>query len=350
MHKNNFRWALLNLFFVACSLQSFAAHGKEKTIVALLWSPNIEGQVAMRKGLEEVHKAASEKESSRQSKLIIKMAGDGKEGIRNQIQQFKEALELNPNLIVIQPTDNASLSASLKLANKKNIPVIAFDQFISGGKLLSYITSDNKQAGKLNAEYIHSLFPKEKKLHIVLLEYSRVSSTIERVDGFLDTLKELHRDFEIKARYEAVEPIGGKKAAERFLKEFPKKSSIDVVFSVNDGAGIPFTELLTKAGRNEIVHGTVDGDPASVENIKAKKITKIDAAQFCAEIGRQTMTLALDHLNGVKVPKKVLIPTFPITIDTVRLYDGWLGKMPQPFNKPWSKENSQWTNELKKHY
>ncbi len=346
MNIHYIRHCLMILTF----LVSHAAHSKEATIVALLWSQNIEGQVAMRKGLEEVHKAASEKDTVNKTKLIINIAGDGKDGIRNQIQQFKAALDLKPNLIIIQPTDNASLSSSLKLANKRNIPVIAFDQYISGGKLLSYITSDNRQAGTLNAEYIHSLFPQEKKLNIVLLEYSRVSSTIERVDGFLDSLKDLQRTFEIKARYEAVEPIGGKKAAELFLKDFPTRASIDVVFSVNDGGGLPFVETLRKAGRNEIMHGTVDGDPASVENIKNKRITKVDAAQFCAEIGRQTMHLALEYLKGNKVPKKVLIPTFPITTDTLRLYDGWLGQMPKPFIKPWSKENEKWTSELQKYY
>lgn len=340
---------LLHLLFVVLisSLNSHAWATSGKKVVALLWSQTIEGQIAMRNGLEEAHQHHNQKSPDEKIELIIRTAGDGKNGIRNQIKQFKETLELKPDLIIIQPTDNASLTSSLKQANAKKIPVIAFDQYISGGELLSYVTSDNYQAGKLNAEYIHSLFPSDLKLSIVLLEYPRVSSTIERVDGFLETLKSAGRSFQIVARYEAVEPEGGKKAAQKMLKEFPIKGSIHVVFSVNDGGGISFVESLHKSDRNEVVHATVDGDPESIENIKNKKITKIDTAQFCAEIGRQSMKLGLDYLDGKKIPRKVLIPTFPVTAETYHLYNGWMGSMPESFVKPWSKNKEQWKRELK---
>lgn len=324
---------------------------KDFKVIALFWSSTIEGQVAMKMGVEETLSQFNKKNSN--NKIILKsfIAGDGKEGVKNQLEQFRLAIDSKPDLIIIQPTDNATMSASLKRANSKKIPVIAYDQFISGGQLLSFVTSDNYQAGSLNAEYIDSLFPSGKSIRIVLVEYPRVSSTSERVDGFFDQLKRLDRPFEVQARYEAVEPIGGLSVAKQILQQFPTPNSFDVLFTINDGGGISIVEELRKAGRLEIKHATVDGDPKSIENIKKSQMTVINSAQFCAEIGRQTAKLAISHLvNKETLPKKVLIPTFPVTKETLSRYDGWLGQMPTPFIKPWTKKKELWKSELKKLY
>lgn len=301
----------------------------------------------MRKGLEEVY---TEFQSANPNQLEVKtwIAGDGADGIKNQVKQFEEVIAWKPQLIIVQPTDNARLSDGLKAANRAKIPVIAFDQYITGGKLAAYVTSDNYQAGELNAEYIDSLFPPEKSLKIVIFEYPRVSSTIERVDGFLDTLRSLHREFKILRRYEAVEPVGGKKAALDFLNDYPEKGSVDVIFTVNDGGGTAIVSELVKSGRTEIVHATVDGAPDSVKNITSGKLTAVNSAQFCAELGRQSMRLGLAKLSGKEIPKKLFVPTFPITKETLHLYQGWLGKMPSEFDKKWGKGGSKrWKPEFK---
>ena len=62
-------------------------------------------------------------------------------------------------------------------------------------------------------------------MKIVLVEYPKVSGTVERVDGFIDALHKENQKFKIIATYEAVEPIGGKKAGADILLKFPDKKS-----------------------------------------------------------------------------------------------------------------------------
>ncbi|WP_413290849.1 sugar ABC transporter substrate-binding protein [Bdellovibrio sp. HCB337] len=316
-------------------------------IAVLYWSMNIEGQVAMRKGLEAEAEKYN-KSHSKKIKITPYVAGDGKEGIRNQVQQFKTAIQSNPDAIIIQPTDNAALSGPLKVANRKKIPVIAYDQYIVDGKLRSFITSNNYQAGELNAEYIMSFYKRTDTIKIVVFEYPKVSSTTDRVEGFFDTLRKAEQNFLVLKTYEAVEPVGGKKAALEFLKDFPVKGSVDVIFSVNDGGGLAVVSELLSAERTEIKQATVDGDPASVQNVVNKKITVIDSAQFCGEIGRQSFLVTADVLNGKKVPAKVLVPTFPITEKTAGKYPGWSGEIPNAFRKPWAKDNKWWMGRVQK--
>ncbi len=227
---------------------------KPLKIGVLYWSSTIEGQVAMRCGLEQRAKELQQL-GILDFQLLPFVAGDGTNGILNQIKQFKHlVLQEKVDAIIIQPTDNAALARSLQLANKNRIPVVAYDQYIVGGSLSSYITSNNYQAGQLNAEYIYPIFHDEIKIV------------------------------------------------------------------------------------------TVDGDPASVANIQQGRLTVIDSAQFCGELGRQSMQTIFDLLTGKPVSKKILIPTFPIVKETLHIYKGWKAKIPKPFKKSW-KKNELWNNQ-----
>lgn len=328
------------------------ALGKEYRVGVLYWSMNIEGQVAMRKGLEEAADNINRdlKAKGDRLTLIPRVAGDGAPGIVNQIKQMDEMINNEKvDLIIVQPTDNAALVAPLLKANAKKIPVVTYDQYIVKGDIASYVTSNNYQAGFLAGEYLASMFDDSFEMKVVLVEYPKVSSTVERVDGFIDALRKEKQKFKILATYEAVEPVSGKKAGADILWQFPNKKSIDAIFTVNDGGGLEIVSAINKAHRDEIKIATVDGDPKSVLNLKAKKNTVIDAAQFCAEIGRQSMGVGWKILQGKKYPKKILVPTFPITKATLGKYPGWLGKIPQAFEKPW-KKGSLWSNELIEKY
>lgn len=343
----------MKYFLAAIFLLGFAADAfaqKSYKIAALFWSMNIPGQVAMRKGLEsEVEKinAQAKKSGTPLVVLLPYVAGDGEEGIEKQIVQFREVVAKKVDAIVVQPTDNAALVNALKEANKENIPVIAYDQYIDGGSLESFVTSDNYQAGFLDGEYASALLKDKAELKIALVEYPYVSSTVSRVDGFIDALEKYKAKYKIVKRYEAVEPINGAKVGAQILKEFPAKGSLDLIFTVNDGGGLAVVEQLQKAKRMDIVVSTIDGDPKSVENIKNGKITIIDSAQFCGPMGAVALRTAYDKLNGKSVARHILLPVFPITKETIAKYPGWLGPIPAKFNKPWRSLQPQWNGELK---
>jgi len=338
----------LLIVFLALAINLSAANSYR--VAALFWSMNIDGQVAMRKGLEaEVEKINKEatKNGGKKIELLEYVAGDGEAGMEKQIKQFDEVVKMKVNAIVVQPTDNAALSPMLKEANKAGIPVIAYDQYISSGKLDSFITSDNYQAGFLNGEFISHEFKNKNNLKIAIVEYPHVSSTVHRVDGFIDALEKYKTQYRLVKRYEAVEPTKGRAVGRQILKDFPKPGSLDVIFTVNDGGGLAIVDELAKAKRTDIAVATVDGDPKSVEMIKNNGIIKIDSAQFCGPMGAVAVRTAYEKLNGKQIGKEILIPVFPITKDTIKLYPGWLGPIPSEFKKPWRSDMPLWNNKLK---
>ena len=343
--------AIISLFIFCLALSSNKSMAEnpvlKKTvrIGVLYWSMTIPGQVAMRQGLEAAASRINQQaENSNlpKTELMVRVAGDGSDGIERQISQMYELIKLQPDAIIVQPTDNAALAEPLREANRLNIPVVAYDQYISGGKLASFITSDNTQAGYLDGEYIASYFKDSQKIKLILVEYPHVSSTVERLNGFLDALSDHQQPYEILKTYKAVQPKEGRQAGLDILKDFPELNSIDVVFTVNDGGGLSVVDELAKAGRYEIVVATIDGDPTSISNIKNGKLTHIDTAQFCGPLGAEAMKTAYAITIGHSVKKHILVPVFPITKETIKLYPGWLGPVPKSFRKPWVANQAIW--------
>ncbi|MBN2798648.1 MAG: substrate-binding domain-containing protein [Deltaproteobacteria bacterium] len=306
---------------------------------------NIPGQVAMRDGLvarSESLQAEARARGGREVSLDIKVAGDGVVGIERQIAQMVEMVEARPDLIIVQPTDSAALSEPLLRANALGVPVIAFDQYVSRGTLASYITSDNYQAGWLDGEYIAWRFPDDRPIRLILVEYPVVSSTVERVDGFMDALAQLHQPYEVLKTYQAVEPVKGKEVGRQLLSDFPVRGSVDVVFTVNDGGGVALAEELRQAGRTEISIATIDGDPASVASVREESLTVVDSAQFCWQMGAVAMETGARLLSGEDVEATILIPVFPVTRETQDVYSGWYGPVPVPYEKPWPSPHPIW--------
>lgn len=275
----------------------------------LYWSSTIQGQLAMRAGLEAEAARLRSFGDGPGLELITRVAGDGPEGQKRQIDQMRELIAARVDVIIVQPTDNAALSEALREANAAGIPVVAYDQYIEGGELAAYLTSDNRQAGELDAEYVANRFPDDRTLKLVLVEYPQVSSTVERLDGFLSTLSELNQPYEIARTYQAVEPVAGRRVGQEILRDFPERGSIDVVFTVNDGGGLAVVEALAAAGRHEVVVATIDGEPGNVENVRAGRLVAIDAAQFCGPLGAAAMRAAWGLLRAEPVPAHQLIPT-----------------------------------------
>ena len=348
-NKDMFLKSFLTLTFLLCiSIRVDAA--EPLRIGVLYWSMNIPGQVAMRKGLEEeaqrINQAAA-RGAGPAVTLLPAVAGEGQEAVTRQMQQMRELIRQKPAVIIVQPTDNAALAGPLREANKAGIPVVAYDQYISGGRLAAYITSDNYQAGYLNGEYVAAQVAPSTSLNLVLVEYPYISSTVERLNGFLDALTQYRIPYKILKTYKAVEPISGRRAAEALLRDFPARGSVDLVFTVNDGGGLAVVDGLARAGRTEIMVATVDGDPASVENIRKKRLTVVNSAQFCGPLGAQALSTAYRIALGTAVPRQQLIPVFPVTRETMARYPGWAGPIPKPFKKPWRSMHPQWDGAIR---
>lgn len=337
------------LFAFIFSSTLFASSYK---VGVIYWSNTIECQLLMQEGLEseakKINSIAKDKNETT-IELILRYGGDGSSGITNQVEAFEEFLKLGVDAIIVQPMDSAALKFQLLEANKRGIDVVTFDGYIlGGGEIASYIVSDNFMLGYYGGEFMASFFKNDKNLNIVVLDYPNQQNAILRVDGFITALEDGNQNFNILKRYISVEPEGAKRVAKEILVDFPQKNSIDAIFANNDGGSLEVVKALYEASRDEIFFVTIDGDPQSIENIVENRLTKINTAQFCSPLGSEAMIQAYKILKGEKVPKKILLPVFPITKETLDLYPGWGGPIPESFKKPWDSIGAEyWDNSYK---
>ncbi len=345
----------LATLLIFTALNSFGDGNSKYDIGVVYWSKTIECQLLMRDGLYqkaiEIDKEAQAK-NKRGINLIEQYGGDGEEGIKNQVSIMDNFIKEGVDALIVQPMDSAALKNSLLEANRKNIPVITYDGYIMGkGEIASYIVSDNFMLGYYDGEYIASMFENSKNLKIVILDYPYQQNAIKRVDGFITALEDNNQKYTILKTYISVEPKGAKIAAKNILNDFPQKDSIDVIFANNDGGSLEVVKALFEAKRDEIVFASIDGDPQSIENIKNDRLTVIDTAQFCAPLGEEAILQMYRLLEGERIPSKILLPVFPITKETLPLYPGWRGPIPQKFEKSWeSKKSKEWDNSYKYEY
>lgn len=332
-------------FLFSLALLFLNLFSSEYDIALLMWSNSVEGQVLMKDGIIEETQTINK--DGKKINLNIFEAGDGEIGMEKQKRQIKRLLdEKKVDLFIIQPTDSAVLKEAIDEIIKSKIPIVTYDGYILDAKSTTHLTSDNYSLGYLNGEYIAHSFDRNKTIDMVIVTYPHVPQTIERVEGFFEALNDFGVKYNILKEYKAVNPEMGTMVAFNILKEFPEKNSIDVIFAINDAGAYPIVKALDKAGRDEIFFASIDGDPRMVEYIKKDRIVKIDSAQFCKILGKETIKISYNILSKKDAPKSIIIPAFPVTKETISRFNGWDGEIPSSFEKPWRAKKNIWNNSL----
>lgn len=332
-------WVVALGGLVACGLDgaALAAPSRPYTVGVVYWSMNIPGQVAMRRGLEAEAAAINADSRKRPVRLLPYVGGDGDPAVGRQIAAMRALIRRKPDAIILQPIDSAALSKPVQEANAAGIPVVAYDQYVLQGKLACYLSSNNRLAGYMDGEYLAQRFAgrtAQNPLRLVIVEYPYVSSTVERVEGLLDGLRDAKCPYRIVARYEGVEPIGGARAGRDIVRNHPV-GSLDAVFCVNDGGGLAVARVVREAKRKDILLATIDGDPAALAQIRGEGPIRVDTAQFCGPLGEESMRWTYRLLTGHKVPRQVDVAVFPIVRTNLASYPGWMGPIPAVIRRPW---------------
>ncbi|MFS0732459.1 substrate-binding domain-containing protein [Microbacterium sp. 1P10UB] len=68
-----------------------------------------------------------------------------------QQQQAESALAAGVDVLVLDPVDGRAAATIVSQANAQNVPVIAYDRLIAGGRIAYYVSFDNEKVGLLQA-------------------------------------------------------------------------------------------------------------------------------------------------------------------------------------------------------
>lgn len=193
-----------------------------------------------------------------------------------QLELADEILNEGVDALVVIPTDMHLAANIVKLAHKKEVPVISYDRIIKDCYLDFYISFDNVNVGELQAQYISTICP-SGNYAIVGGAVSDNNSFLIRL-GQLNIIQPLIERGEIKIVYDQYVNSWSVDEGYRLMNECLKNTkSIDAILAAND----------------QLAEGALK----AIEEHKLKPIPAISGqdaeAAACRRIiaGNQTMTV-----------------------------------------------------------
>lgn len=174
-----------------------------------------------------------------------------------QASQMDDAIALNPDLIVIFPLDVKALSAGIKKAFDKGIPILVDNGRVSEEDeqyTVGYVGPNNYQEGVVAAELMNEALGGEGKV-VVIEGAPGQEAQINRLKGFEDRLAELNSKIEILAKQTANwVKADATKVMEDYIVRYP---DVNGVYAEDDtmavGAWVAINEANIEKGKIKIV-------------------------------------------------------------------------------------------------
>ena len=276
---------------VAMSLTlASAAHAKDK-IIGVSWSNFQEerwktDEAAMKKAIE----AAGDKYIS----------ADAQSSASKQLTDVESLISQGANALIILAQDASAIGPAVQKALDEGIPVVGYDRLIEN-KDVFYLTFDNKEVGRLQAQGVFAVKPEGNYAFI------KGSSADPNADflfsGQMEVLKEAVDAGKIKNVGEAYTdgwlPANAQKNMEQILTANDNK--VDAVVASNDGtAGGAIAALQAQGLAGSVPVSGQDGDHAALNRIALGTQT-VSVWKDARELGKNAAEIASELADGKKM-------------------------------------------------
>lgn len=173
--------------------------------------------------------------------------------------------------------------------------------------MVSHITSDNVEAGRLAGEFVVKRLPEGSKIGIV--DGPPISTFQQRVEGFS---KAIEGKLVIGAHLNALQntPEAFTAITENLITGNP---DLKALFTVNDNAAEAAAAAIETSGRKDVWVVGVDGIPSVVKTIARDGVIKATVGQQPGAMGRLAVETALHYLKGETVPSEIKAPLELVT-------------------------------------
>jgi ribose transport system substrate-binding protein len=228
-----------------------------------------------------------------------------------QAKLVDDAIATKPDLIVFDPADNQKAVPAIEKINAAGIPVIEITDRAEGGRFVSAVLPDDYQLGLAIARRLFRAV--DGKGSVVILEgIPTATSSIERVRGFSDALKEFPEVKLLAAKSGGYQRKPAQEAMEGWIRQFPQ---IDGVLAANDSMAAAAVETLEKRSRKAAVVG-INGSKEAIDLIKAGRM--LATGEFNGfVIGCLAVEIAAKSLHHEPVPTEVVLK--PLVYDNINV-------------------------------
>lgn len=265
--------------------------------------------------------AELEKKTNQQgSRLYVR---DSELDEKKQSQQIAYFIKEKVDVIVINPvkSDSPAIIKALNKAKKAGIRIIVVDAPMSKQVAVdTTIVSDNYQAGVLIAK---DMMSRLSEADILLLEHQNAISAMDRLQGFLDTIKG-HPSYRIVSQLETLGQT--EESMPQVKNALDNGLEFNVVMALNDRAAIGALAAIKDQGVTEkiYIYG-VDGSPDIKNFLVNTNDIQGTVAQSPIQMGRKVAEVIELLREKKSCDRQYLIPVRLINKDNISEYTvtGW---------------------------
>ena len=316
MHYKNTLWPLLVLLVMALSFVYFKGILPDPKQVKIGVT-----YMTMNNDFYKTLNAELEKKTNQQGSRLYVRDPELDEG--KQSQQIDFFVKEKVNVIVINPvkSNSPSIISSLQKAKKAGIKIIVVDTPISKEVAVdTTIVSDNYQAGVLIAKDMMKRLP---AANILLLEHRNAVSAMDRIRGFVETIKN-QPQYKIISQKETLGQT--EEAMPQVKSALDEGMDFNVVMALNDRAAIGALAAIKNNGLNRklSIYG-VDGSPDIKNFLATTSDIEGTVAQSPIQMGRKVAQVIELMQEGKSYESQYLIPVHLVNRDNISQYTvtGW---------------------------
>lgn len=263
---------------------------------------------------------SAKKEASTNNIKLISL--DPRGSVATETSQVENLITQKVKVVVMIPVDQKESQAAAKKVNAANIPLIltnnrftdAFTQ--SGGKFVSFVGSDDAEAGKIEGDYLIKQLPQGGNAVYIVNTYG-ASSTERRKLGFNQALQG-HGNIKVVSEQQGHgSRAEGKTLMENYLTKY-KAGQLQAVVAQTDEMALGAASAIKAAGRLgefKVIIG-VDGEAPALAAVKSGDMTATVFQDAVAQ-GSTAMDVARQVLDGKTPKSSYIIPFRLITKDNV---------------------------------
>jgi ribose transport system substrate-binding protein len=265
--------AALFMGLVGCQRGGEQAGGGRQRIALVMKTANNPFFIEMQKGAEEAAKKLNVE--------LVVQAAEREVDVEKQMQIVENLIQTRIAALCVTPSGSREIVPAIDKANRANIPVVIVDTRVdakalseSGGKVATFIGSDNYEGGKIAGEFLAKRLGGKGK--VAVLEGIPGHETGDsRLRGFRDALKATPGIEIVASQTANWERDQGFNVFQNILQSHP---DVQAVFACSDLMALGAVEAIaaakktgqiavigfdaTSEARDAIVKGTMDGSVA----------------------------------------------------------------------------------------
>lgn len=248
------------------------------------------------RSIEQGARAASDKAG-----MELEYTGPLRINPSEQITLLEKSIAAKADAVLLQGLADSKYRALIDKAASQGIPVIAIDTDEPGSKRISYVGTDNEEAGVRMGELVVRAASGAGRIGVIVGSELAPNQQL-RLQGFRSVISRYPNLSIIEIRSSNISRLQAAGQAEDLLRLYPQITDM-VGFSALDGAGIAEAAGRVRADKLRVF--AFDAAEETLEGIRRCRIAST-IVQQPNEMGAEAVSLLNDYFSGKQVaPRRV---------------------------------------------